>query len=266
MLIKTFLRYFILFQLFFIFITSSVLHAQAADTSFKWQKGEELIYGVDWAFVRLGTVRVSNLGKVNINGHNANHIKLVIESNPLLFWLNNQSVYNSYVTDSMRIVRFVSDEKVDGTLYNAQYDFDYTNDVLSLTLFDKENPDSTQHKTLPMEKDLIDGVSLIYYARANVHNVKRDTILTFMEDNKGDILFNFAGKREDVEIDSLQNPIDAFYFDGEILIEGIAGVTGPYESWFSTDEQHVPLLSYMEVFIGNVKIELEQWKNWTPRF
>jgi len=42
----------------------------------------------------------------------------------------------------------------------------------------------------------------------------------------------------------------------------LIGFSGEYEGWFSTNKQHVPLAARMEVFVENVYLELEEYKNW----
>jgi hypothetical protein len=55
-----------------------------------------------------------------------------------------------------------------------------------------------------------------------------------------------------------------YFIKGEILMKGIAGVTGPYMGWFAQDNQRPPLKAAMKVFLGNVTVELESWENWAP--
>jgi hypothetical protein len=68
-----------------------------------------------------------------------------------------------------------------------------------------------------------------------------------------------------VRITALDSPIDCYYIDGEIKTKGIAGVTGPYKGWFAADGQRPPIKAELKVFIGSVKVELEEWKKWEPR-
>jgi Protein of unknown function (DUF3108) len=251
-----------IFLVMFLLLTPTVYAQQFKE--FKWQKGQELVYGVDYSFFHLGTITMKNLGKENINGYDANHIKVVIHSNPLLFWIDHESVYDTYITDDFKVARFVSDEKIDGEKYNAVYDFDYDRMVINLNLFDKENLGIVHKKELELTENKIDGISLIYFARINSGKPGKDTVSTFIEDKSGDVVFNFSKERMLTETDSIPEGLPTLYFSGELFVEGIAGVTGPFEAWFSDDAFRVPILSYMKVFIGSVKIELEQWKMWSP--
>lgn len=231
---------------------------------FQFQEGQELIYSVSYLFFHLGEIRMTDLGKEQVNGFEANHIKVVVESNPLLFWIDHESVYDTYITDDFKIARFVSDESIDGEEYNAVYDFDYDNMKINLTLFDKENPDNIQKKTIQLTPNKIDGISLMYFARINSGTPGLDTVSTFIEDKSGDVVFNFSQEKTITEIDAIPEGVSTLYFEGELFVEGIAGVTGPFEAWFSDDVYRVPILAYMEVFIGHVTIELEEWKLWSP--
>lgn len=242
---------------------SNIFGQSAKD--FKWEKGEELVYDVEWEFLYLGTVTMSNFGQQLVNGKNAYHIQVVIESNPMLFWLDHQSVYHTYLTDSLQVMRFITDERIDDVAYNAQYDFDYQNKNIKLTLFDKENPSNMTVKNIALKPNLIDGIGLIQFARVNSLSIQKDTVSTFIEDKSGDVLFNFSLSKHITKSDAFPEGINTVYFNGELFVTGIAGITGPFETWYSDDNSRVPVRAYMEVFIGQVEIELVKWKNWYPQ-
>ena len=83
---------------------------------------------------------------------------------------------------------------------------------------------------------------------------------------KKDILdINFTGTIDTIEIATYDDKILAYYINGEANFKAIAGFGGEYEGWFSSDNQHVPLAAKMEVFVGSVYLELENWKNWQPK-
>jgi hypothetical protein len=77
---------------------------------------------------------------------------------------------------------------------------------------------------------------------------------------------DFSGKRDAVEIDAVDYPIDAVGFDGIADFVGIFGLSGDFEGWFSNDDARVPIMAKMKVLVGNVTIELMQWKRsgWVP--
>lgn len=255
-------KYFLFPGLLGLFFINSV---QAQESKkYTWQAGEELVYDVSWSFIDLGVITLKNLGKTEVKGYASNHIQVTIESNPLLFWLEHESVYNSYITDDLKVIRFVSDENIDGVSYNGQYDFNYDRQVMELTLFDKKDPKKITKKIIPILPGTYDGISLIQYARVNSLDLKQDTARTFIEDKSGDVVFNFLLTRHITEIEAIPDGVNTVFFNGEIKMKGIAGLTGPFETWYSDDYARVPVVAFMEVFIGRVRVELIKWKNWTP--
>jgi len=251
----------LLYCLFFLFTFQTCLNGQ---TRFIWPTGEELTYNVSWSFINLGTVKLKVLGKTEIDGKQVNRVKFTIQSNPMLFWLQNESVYESFIDDSLRTIRFITDEYVDGVAYKAVYNFNYTDSLVNINLL--ENTDSTKSidRVIEMHDRLIDGIALIYDTREQVNRKNHYSRTTFFEDNTGDVELIATGRTEPVEIDTLDQPIESWLLEGNIHIKGIAGVTGPYKGWFSADETRVPVFAELKVFIGNVKVELEDWEKWQP--
>lgn len=234
-------------------------------SGFNWQVGEKLVYNVTWSFFDLGQITMSNFGKTDIRGQQANHIRVEILSNPLLFWLDHKSVYNSYIGDDLKVVRFNSDENIDGVAYNGQYDFDYEKNMIFLTLFNKKDSSKITRKEIKLKPKLYDGISLIHYARVNSLQIKKDTVSTFIEDKSGDVVFNFSLSKHVTKVESFPDGINTVYFNGILYVKGIAGITGPFETWYSDDNSRVPILAFMEVFIGRVRIEIDKWKSWSPK-
>jgi len=233
--------------------------------NFNWKIGEELTYKVKWAFIRLGTVRIEVCDTLTMNNTFVYHIKLFIDSNPLLFFVNMHNVYESYITKDFRLHLFLSEEKVDGVVYLAEYRFDYSDSLIHIIMTDMENPDITIKKEDPMNETLLDGTAMIFYARANsIHN-RTDTLISFFASKRGKVAINFRGEKVKTNITALNNPIESYYVNGIVRMKGIAGLTGPYKGWFAADEQRPPLKAELKVFIGSVKIQLEKWSGWKPR-
>ena len=68
-----------------------------------------------------------------------------------------------------------------------------------------------------------------------------------------------------VKIKASDALVQTYYVDGKIPTSGIAGVTGPYKGWFAADHQRPPVKAELKIFVGKVKIELEDWKGWNPK-
>ena len=230
---------------------------------FRFQDGEELIYKVKYSFFNLGTIKMQVRQVPGDFVPKRYHIHMLIESNPLLFWVDNHSVYDSYIDENLRVLKFVSNENMEGEIYRAEYTFDYRDSIITRRLYDRDDvlKKSDKQKIRP---NMIDGISLIFFARANAHKKVRDTVYTFIENKSGDVIFNFKNEKHHTKSESLPEGLETVYFDGQLNISGIAGVSGPFSAYFSRDASRVPFVSYMKVFIGSVELELIGWKGWQP--
>ena len=53
---------------------------------------------------------------------------------------------------------------------------------------------------------------------------------------------------------------------GGVFLSATSWLKGSFEGWFSDDEARIPIVSKMNVYVGNVVIELVKWKRpgWVP--
>ena len=251
-----------LFILIFLFFPSTTF---SDDNFFEWQIGEELTYKVKWSFIRLGTLKLQVVDTLTINNTFVYHIKLFIDSNPLIFFVNMHSVYESFIDDKFRLNLFLADEEIDNVTYKTEYRFNYVDSLIHINMTDVNDPTKTIVRDDTLNETILDGTTMIFYARANVAYTKSDTITSFFEAKRGKVVINFKGKNGKIKISALQSPMETFYLDGIIHMKGIAGLTGPFKGWFALDEQRPPLKAELKVFIGHVKVELEDWKKWSPK-
>jgi len=234
------------------------------DNSFQWQIGEELSYKVNWSFIRLGTLKLQIGERLILDSTLVYHIKLHIDSNPLLFFVNMHSVYESFIDDQFRPQLFLANEKIDNITYQTEYRFNHADRLIHIKMTDIKNPTKTIVRDDSLNEKIIDGTAMIFYARSNVAAIKSDTITSFFEAKRGKVHINFKGKNGKIKIDALPTPLDTYYVDGSIKMNSIAGLTGPFKGWFAVDRQRPPVKAELKVFIGHVKVELEDWKKWNP--
>lgn len=234
------------------------------DDSFQWQIGEELIYKVNWSFIRLGTLKLQVMEQSMLDSTLVYYIKLYIDSNPLLFFVNMHSVYESFIDEQFRPQLFLGNEKIDNITYKTEYRFNYADRLIHINMTDIKNPTKTIVRDDSLKEAIIDGTAMIYYARSHVASVKMDTITTFFEAKHGKVHIHFKGKAGKIKIDALPEAQETYYVDGIIKMNSIAGLTGPFKGWFAVDRQRPPLKAELKVFIGSVKVELEEWKKWNP--
>ena len=110
MLIKKIkLRYYYICLLFFSLsiATGSKNTIHSLDNSFQWQIGEELTYKVKWSFIRIGTLKFQVRDSMFIDGNPVYHIKLFLDTNPLIFFIDMHNVYESLIS-TKKLFKFIT--------------------------------------------------------------------------------------------------------------------------------------------------------------
>jgi len=191
--------------------------------------------------------------------------KALIQSYSGVPFVKLQATFESVIDSGVYSHRFVGKSK-DGKLSEfARYHFDYD---AHRAIIEKGRRDTIieQRDTLPIETLYNDGLSLFFYARHQLMSGKKMNIPTLVKEEKVNTYIDFRKKRDAVEIDAVDYPIDVLEFEGTAEFVGIFGLTGDFEGWFSNDEARVPILAKMKVIIGSITIELMEWKRagWTP--
>ncbi|MBN2009274.1 DUF3108 domain-containing protein [candidate division KSB1 bacterium] len=250
---------------FFLLTILSILFASgsyAQTDQFHWKIGEEFSYKVNWSFIRLGTITIEVHDTLRINNNFVYHIQLHIDSNPVLFWVNMHSVYNSYIDEQFRVFLFMSNEDIDNVKYFAEYKFDYDKNLLNINMTSIKDPSQVIVRSEPINETLFDGAAIIYYARTNIEYAHDDTVTAFFEGERGPVSMHFKGANKKIHVDALQKSLPTYYVEGIIGLKAVAGLTGPFKGWFATDDQRPPLKAELKVFVGHVSLELENWQNW----
>jgi hypothetical protein len=225
---------------------------------FVWNEGEELIYKVKWGFLRLGTLKIQVLDPLRIDDQKIFHIRLYLDSNPMLFFVNMHNVYDTFIDEHLRPHMHLSQEKIDNIDYRSIHHMNYTDSTVHAQLINLQDSTQNWSDTVKFPQPLYDGISMTYYARATTENVRRDTLLSYFGDKQGNVLINFRGKQQS-PLNRWAKDHDHLYFvDGNIMLVGIAGLTGPFMGWFSTNPQRIPVKAQLKVFLGNVHVELEE--------
>jgi hypothetical protein len=230
---------------------------------FKWQPGEDLFYSVKWSFINLGNIRMQVLKADSIHNRKVYHCRIYIDSNPSLPFVNLHDIYDSYIdAEDVYSHIFLAYEKMDNYTLYTKYDFKYDRNEVHIFI-QKEFSDSTVtllDSTGAIPRKVRDSLSLLFYARAMAkHNANMNVDVFF--DNKFESTnINFTGRQENIKANDQHVP--GYFLDGRLKFVGIAGVKDKFKGWFSPDSQSVPLKAYMKAFIGSVKLELNEWKNW----
>lgn len=245
-----------IFWTLFLFLFSSVSYTQS--DRFAWNEGEELIYKVKWGFLRLGTLKIQVLDPLQIDDQKIFHIRLYLDSNPMLFFVNMHSIYDTFIDEDLRPYMHLAQEKIDNIDYRSTHYLNYRDSTLYSQIINLQDSTQNWSDTIRFDQPLYDGISMTYYARATTENVRRDTLLSYFGDKHGNVLINFRGKQRSPFNRWAKEQDHLYFVDGNIMMVGIAGLTGPFMGWFSANPQRIPLRAQLKVFLGNVHVELEQ--------
>ena len=228
-------------------------------------EGEELTYNVRYGFIDLGQVRIQVLSTTRTSGYFAYNSKALIQSYSGVPFVNLQATFESVIDTAVYSHRFVGRSK-DGKVWEfARYRFDYDAHRAFIEVGHRDTI-IEKRDTLPLETLYNDGLSLFFFARQKLMSGKKMNVPTLVKEEKVNTYIDFTRKRDAIEIDAVDYPIDVLEFEGTAEFVGIFGLTGDFEGWFSNDAARVPILAKMKVIIGSITIELMEWKRagWTP--
>ncbi len=244
--------------------------ANSQDKGF-FRVGEELTYEVSWSIFKIGTIRTKVI-KSESSENNLRYTAVAyIDSYSGIPFVDLHVIFETIMDSLCFSNSFTAWEKKDKRWSVRQYDFDRQKGVVYL---EKGISDSAYHttlqnkrkKTLKIQEKILDGLSLLYFARANVKSSNPITIPTMIDSTQENTYLNFQNKRKSLKIDAYVFPIDVIELDGNTEFKGVFGLGGNFKGWFSNDEAKIPIRAKMNVILGTVNIELLRWNRngWDP--
>jgi hypothetical protein len=234
---------------------------QGAD--FLWQPGEELFYSVKWGFITLGKLHLQTIEADTLNNSKVFLCRMYVDSSPYLPFISIHDIYESYV-DSSRMYshRYLSyEDKGDYILY-TEYVFNYPEHQVMMKI-EKRGDEKIVlllDSVTTISEKVFDGLSILYFARAMSKKNEYLTVPVFIYNKFEYADIHFTGTQKILQVKNQK--LSGFYLDGLLKFVGFAGLKEGFRGWFSPDRQSIPLKALMKAFIGHVKIELREWKNW----
>jgi hypothetical protein len=228
--------------------------------------GEELTYNVSYAFVDIGQVRIKILEKMDENNQTQYRAIAYIDSYKGVPFVDLHAVYESILDHTIYANWFRARIKNNPKWLYITYVFDYDKQNLLLEEGEFGTDVVWKRDTITIDAKYQDGLSLFYFARENVRTQQQLNVPTMIQKQKVNTFIDFKNERVRETIDAVDYPVDVVHFEGRADFEGIFGMTGDFEGWFSNDEARVPILAKMKVIIGNIRIELTKWnrEGWKP--
>ena len=227
--------------------------------------GEEYTYLVKYAFLNLGEVKTKVFAKEYLDGKTIYKAMAYIDSYEGLPIVDLHQSYESWFDSTLHPVYFQ-------TLLFEETDTSYTKyffeeDSLIHVIKGKLNcSDTILDTTVEVNGRFYDGLSLLYSARFNFDKLDSIALPCYVSEDTSTMVINYYHDKEKISIESVGHTIGCNRLDGESNFTGVYGLTGYFAGWFSDDEQRVPITADLQVMIGNVKVELIDWKNeqWQP--
>jgi hypothetical protein len=259
MIIRQLIRFIIFLQILF-------CYGFTGPTNFpylKWVIGEELVYDVKWSFVKLGELKLTVVELDTMDNKPVYHCQINIDSSPGLPFITIHDVYESWVdADSFYSHHFRSIESDGNDSLLTIYNFQYPEKQVAIHIAEIEKGISSVKAdcTATIPEKVFDSLSMLYYARAMARNEGARNIPVFVYSDFKHTDIKFTGQLQRIDVNNKK--LYCYFLDGRLKFVGIAGVKEDFEGWFSYDVQSVPLKAAMKAFIGSVKIQISQWKNW----
>ncbi|HMD13144.1 MAG TPA: DUF3108 domain-containing protein, partial [Bacteroidota bacterium] len=236
----------------------------APDSMFR--TGEELTYNVSYASFDIGRIRIKVTDSFVRDNKTYYKASAYIDSYSGVPLVDLHAVYSSVMDQSVYSTWFSARDKENNRWREWTYIFDYPDSSVTIQEGFWKQKNIIKSDTLHLDTLSQDGLSLFFLARKFLFKREIVNIPTLVKEKRGMTVIEFTGDRTSEKIEAVPYPVDLIHFRGKAGFVGVFGVTGDFEGWFSNDAARVPVLAKMKVLIGNVRIELTEWKRtgWMP--
>lgn len=227
--------------------------------------GEEITYVVKYLFISIGEIKLK-VTKKEIAGTDTIYSAIAfIDSYEGLPFVNLHQIYETKF-NTRQIPIFFRGTIIDKDTTFTEYSFDYKKKQIHILKGCRTKNEIWTDSTARLDREYLDGLSLFYYARMRTGKKSTYNTPVFINEKGEHTTIRCYDKPEPIEIDAVDYKINCVYLDGETEFKGIFGLTGYFEGWFSNDDDAVPIYAKMSVIIGNITVELKEWKkkNWSP--
>ncbi len=225
--------------------------------------GEEIVYVVKYLFIPIGEIK---LKVISFDQSESIYSAIsYIDSYSGLPFVDLHQIYETKFNQKQIPVYFKGTILGDDTTYTT-YKFDYQKKKIHIIKGSKTKNEIWTDSTTSLNVEYLDGLSLFYFARMRTGKKGFYNIPVFINEKPEKTTFNCYDTSEKISIDAVDYPVDCVYLDGETEFKGIFGLTGSFEGWFSNDKHAVPIYAKLKVIIGNITVELKNWRksNWQP--
>jgi hypothetical protein len=232
-----------------------------------FEDGEELYYEVSYSFINIGWAKFNTeraAGKINYF-----ITKAKLKSNDGLPFVNVDYEFISEIEVKNGNViphKFTAYQLIDNKKITITHDFNYDSHYVYIKKVGLDGNTEVEKKIYTY-LNYQDGLSIFYYARYNAgRNLWMKNVPVVMHVDTSLMRINFFEKKTEVSISEVDYDIASTYVDGFSYFKAVFGLTGDFSGWFSADAAKIPLKAKLQVEIGNITLELKDWKRkgWQP--
>jgi hypothetical protein len=234
--------------------------------------GEDLTYEVRWWMFKIGQIKVKTLESKSVDNKTRHSAAVFIDSYNGVPFVDLHAIDYSEMDSAFFSHGFRAIEKKNDKWLVENSHFDYQNKVMIIEKTWQKDLESApsatpEYDTVALDHSMyLDGLSILYYARAHVRSNIALKVPSIVYAKKGSISFYLSNNKTTEEIDAVGKPIRVVQFEGKADFDGIFGFTGDFKGWFTDDVAAIPIKAEMKVILGNITIELKKWerRGWTP--
>ena len=227
---------------------------------------EELVYEVSWMKIPLGQIKLKTLESKMTETGVEHNVSAYIDSYSGLPFVDLHAIDHSHMDETFYSKGFDAIEKKGDQWISEKSRCDVQQKLLVVekTIQADKNSapsgpstfDTLRLKSVPIQ----DGLSILYFARANIRSGREIRVPTVVYGKQGMTRFHFQATTDFEEIEAVKDKkIRVILLEGNAEFEGIFGFTGDFKGWFSDDAAAIPIKAELSVLVGTVKIELTQW-------
>ncbi len=235
-------------------------------------EGEDLLYEVRWSVFKLGTIRFKTLKNVRHGTTECAAAIAYMDSYDGVPFVNLHATTYTEIDSQFVSCGAQSMEKKDDRWWVLRYVVDRSAGRVYVDESWRTEPDVPaepwkQLDTLTVDaRKIEDSFSLALYARAHVRSSESVKLPLMLYGKLGNAYLDFTDEVTTQEIDAVNYPVRVVPLRGHLDIEGLFGLSGDFEGWFSDDEARVPIKAKLNVLIGSITVELKEWsrKGWSP--
>ena len=231
--------------------------------------GESLTYRVSWSIFRLGTIQIEAWRDSSSEDTNLFKVTMQVTSNPDIPFINileiNETVLN--VADCMSrslYARHINNSE------DLEIECIYVDD-LKQAVFSVKDVETGMYKRFDILNNVplyLDGPSLFFFARTQSQSGNVYTVPTLIDGRIQKTILDFTGPEEYIKVDAFEYPLRVRKYTGVAKWTGgtSAGLSGNFSGWICDDNTAITLKAEMEVFLGSLVIELEDYyrPDWMP--